>query len=175
MAYSTIMRKLKAKGGSSSYTVNGDNAALLQRCMEFKGYTPSLYRSLTDSDISDMLQQGVTTQYELHSFLQDPSHGVLANIVEDAKRAYDLKDFDKKTQVSHLKSYLDQDPYGSMAIDPRDTAMWSKAFSTKVQEYQQAVQSHRRGTPPKPADFFDPSDTSHWSRKQNHLRVIQDQ
>ena len=107
MAYSNIMRKLKAKGGSSSYTVNGDNAALLQRCMEYKGYTPSLYRSLTNSDISDMLQQEVTTQFELHSFLQDPSHGVLANIVEDAKKAYDLKAFDKKTQVSHLKSYLD--------------------------------------------------------------------
>ena len=175
MSFLSIMQKVKAKGGSSSYTVTGDNAALLQRCMEFKGYVPTLYQSLSKSEISDMLQQGVTTQFELHSFLQDPSHGILANIVEDAKRAYDLKAFDKKTQVSHMKGYLDQDPYGSMAIDPRDEAMWSKAFSTKVLEYQQAVQSHRRGTPPNPADFFDTGDTSHWSRKQNHLRVVQDQ
>ena len=174
MAYSAIMSKVKTRGGSSSPTVTGDSAALLQRCMEYKGYTPTLYQSLTRSEISDMVQQGVTTQYELHSFLQDPTHGILSNIVDDAKRAYDRKAFDKKTQVSHLKDYLDQDPYGSMAIDPRDEAMWSKEFSTKVREYQQAVRSHRRGTPPKPVDFFDTSDTAHWSHKQNHLRVVQD-
>jgi len=67
MAYTTIMNKVKTRGGSSSPSVTGDNAALLQRCMEYKGYTPTYYQSLTKSEISDMVQQGVTTQYELHS------------------------------------------------------------------------------------------------------------
>ena len=98
MAYSAIMNKVKARGGSSSPTVTVDNAALLQRCMEYKGYTPTLYQSLARSEISDMVQQGVTTQYELYSFLQDPTHGILANIVDDAKKAYDRK---SDNEVNH--------------------------------------------------------------------------
>ena len=139
-----LMHTLKKHaGGSSSHrSANSHNAELTQRCAKYQTYTPSQMRKvLSKAQIESLVQRGITTQLELHDILQDPNFGILPAIIKDSKKEYNVCAFHKQTPLAHLNVYLDEDPYGSMGVDPLDATMWNKSFNEAVQRYQEALKT----------------------------------
>ena len=185
-----ILGKLRDRTGVSQHpTTGGKDADLTIRCSSYQNYVPSgIKGTLSKTDINCILRGGCTTQYELHTILQDPNFGILPSILKDSIKHYESVPFDKQTQAAHIKDYLDLDPFGSMGIDPSHDAMWNPTFHAAYKKYLKAVRAEETrlakakesGTnvipkrPIKPSKYYSTTDASQWSRMQSHLRYIQD-